>query len=1142
MSLSGVLPLLQRRREFLFVSEALAHRRRPWVTGPAGAAKACLIAAQVAHHGAAVLAWLVLAPHRDEAERLADDLSAFLPPGGHEIHLLAAWEGLGPEDPPSIEAEGARQRLLDAVTRGVPVVAVAPPAAFLARMPDRAGAAAARVALRPGLRVRLEDVLARLAAGGYERTDLVQAPGDVAVRGGLIDVFPSTGDRAVRIEWIGDEVESVRTFDPETQRTVAPLDEAIVLAARPAAAGGVPLPQALGDPVCVVDEPDDVEHQARVLYARTAAAYRRAIETERIPAGTAVPLVPWETMASALGGRRLLAVSTLRRPPSGGAVETAFGAVESFAGQTDALAQHLRQQVAAGRRIIVTSRQAHRIAELLGEHGIPAGLTDRVDALPAPGQALVVPGSVSSGLMLDDLLVITDSEILGWHRRSRKLRWFRDGARLGSWTELSPGDLVVHVHHGIGIYRGLTRLGLGDGERDYLRLEYAQGDALYVPTDQIALVQRYVGVEGQAPQIHRLGGADWEREKRRVRERTREMARELLHLYAARERAKGHAFAPDTPWQREMEDAFEYEETPDQLKAIEDVKRDMEAPRPMDRLVCGDVGYGKTEVALRAAFKAVMDGRQVAVLVPTTLLAQQHYTVFRERFAAFPVRVEMLSRFRTPKEQKAITAAARDGTVDVLIGTHQLLNRTIAFRALGLVVVDEEQRFGVAHKERLKQLRTQVDVLTLTATPIPRTLHMSLAGLRDLSVMETPPDVRQPIRTFIREDDPALVQDAIRRELERGGHVYVVHNRVETIERAARRVREAVPGARVAVAHGRMHEAALEQVMLDFLGGRYDVLVCTTIVEIGLDIPRVNTIIVEQAHRLGLAQLYQLRGRVGRADRQAYAYLLYPRRARLTREAEQRLVAMREFVELGSGLRLAMRDLEIRGAGNLLGAEQHGHLAAVGFELYTRLLDEAVRQMRGERVEEAPETTVDLGVEAYLPDAYIAAPSQRIAAYRRLAETRTPDEVGAALDELRDRYGPPPEPVKTLGEIIRLRVAARALGIAAISRDPSGVLIRPADLHTFGERVRPLLARFPAARWTPEGVRVTVNGAGFTETARMIDGLFATLAGARSGRDGGNPPGGRDHTGLHTAAAGRRPATGRALTGARPSRGGGERD
>jgi transcription-repair coupling factor (superfamily II helicase) len=544
-----------------------------------------------------------------------------------------------------------------------------------------------------------------------------------------------------------------------------------------------------------------------------------------------------------------------------------------------------------------------------------------------------------------------------------------------------------------------------------------------------------------------------------------------------------------------MEEAFAYEETPDQWQAIQDVKRDMEAPKPMDRLVSGDVGYGKTEVAVRAAFKAVLDGKQVAVLVPTTILAQQHFSVFRERFAVFPVRVEMLSRFRSPREQKAVLEGLRTGAVDVIIGTHRLLSRSVKFKDLGLVIIDEEQRFGVTHKERLKQLRSQVDVLTLTATPIPRTLHMSLAGLRDLSVMETPPDARQPIRTVIREETPDLVREAIRNELTREGQVYVIHNRVETIERAAARIRRLVPDARVAVAHGQMPEERLEQVMLDFLGGRYDVLVSTTIVEIGLDIPRVNTIIIEDAHTLGLAQLYQLRGRVGRADRQAYAYLLYPQHARLTPEAEQRLIAMREFVELGSGLKLAMRDLEIRGAGNLLGPEQHGHLAAVGFDLYMRLLEEAVRETRGEVVEEPSEVAIDLDIGAFLPDTYIRSSGQRMAAYRQLAAAQTIEDCRAAIDELRDRYGPLPEPVQHLAEIIRLRVMARRAGVSAISRGRAGVLLRLSDPGTTGDRIRTLSeASRGRIELTQEGILLHLDAGGPADAIRQIGEMLDALA------------------------------------------------
>ncbi|HYM91514.1 MAG TPA: transcription-repair coupling factor [bacterium] len=1106
MALSGILPLLDRRREFLYVCEHLERGDSPWVMGPSGAGKALVVAGLIAHFGGRAPAWLILTLGRDAAERLADDLAAFLPASAGRVHLLAPWESFSPEDPPSVEAEGARQRILEALRRGLPQVIVASAGGVVHAASDPRWIDTVRVELAPGAPSDLGLVVQRLTAAGYERTDLVRRPGEVAVRGGLIDVYPSTEDHPVRIEWAGDEIESLRAFDPETQRTVGALPRVAILPARPSGGAAATLLDLVPDAVCVLDEPDELERQARALHEQAIAAYRRAAAAGRVPATAPIPAVPWDRIASALDARRTVALSTLHGSPRGSAVELSFGALESFAGQTAALAGRLRDWAAAGRRVVVASRQAHRMIELLADHGVAAGLVEHLDDLPAAGSVCAVPQALTGGFTLDDLVVVTDAEILGWRRRRRHLRWVRDGARISSWTELAPGDLVVHIHHGIGVYRGLERLTVGGGERDYLHLEYAHADALYVPTDQINLVQRYVGVEGQAPQIHRLGGTEWEREKRRVRERTREIARELLELYAARETRAGHVFAPDTPWQREMEEAFTYEETPDQWQAIQDVKRDMESSRPMDRLVSGDVGYGKTEVAVRAAFKAVMDGKQVAVLVPTTILAQQHFTVFQERFAAFPIRVEMLSRFRTPREQKAIVDALRTGAVDVIIGTHRLLSRSVTFKDLGLVIIDEEQRFGVTHKERLKQLRTQVDVLTLTATPIPRTLHMSLAGLRDLSVMETPPEARQPIRTAIREESPELIREAIQAELNREGQVYVIHNRVETIERAAARIRRLVPDARVAVAHGQMPEERLERVMLDFLGGRCDVLVSTTIVEIGLDIPRVNTIIIEDAHTLGLAQLYQLRGRVGRADRQAYAYLLYPRHVRLTPEAEQRLVAMREFVELGSGLRLAMRDLEIRGAGNLLGPEQHGHLAAVGFDLYLRLLEEAVREARGEVVEEPPEVSIDLDVGAYLPDTYIRSPAQRMAAYRQLAAAQTVEEGRAAIAELRDRYGPLPQPVQHLAEIIRLRALARRAGVASITRDRAGVLVRLSDQAARSGRMRALSdASRGRLELTPEGILLRTDGSGLAETLRRIGEMLDVLAGPEKSTGGVDP-------------------------------------
>ncbi len=1095
MSLEGLLQLTRywpRLRELRdAVSRAPA---RAWALVPAQGAKSLLLAD--------LLVWgpprpaLVLVPGRDAAESLQEDLSALAPGLRDRLRFLPPLEVL-PHDPlpPAPEVVGERLRALADLASGLPVIVVAPVAAACRPVPAVSTLGSVRRLVRVGQEVPLEDVVRHLQQGGYQRVDLVQTRGTYAVRGGIVDVFPPDSERPWRLEWFGDVVDSIRRFDPETQRSEAKEDCAeLPLASEPE--GNALLvdlfpPQAL----VVLDEPAELEAQARSVYraAREAEGQHQAR-----PA-----YVPWEAVLAAAQRQCLVALSVHHDAPEGWqGFEVPVQPVEAFAGQTAFLADLVRRWLGSGQRVVLLSSQAGRLNEILADHGVPADLSPRLEKPPAAGLAVSVPGGLSRGFRIPELqlVVVTDAEVLGWKRRRRRLRVAKEGAVVRSWSELEPGDLVVHLHHGIGRYRGVVRKAVAGAERDYLHLEYAEGDALFVPTDQIHLVQRYVGVEGHTPRIHRLGTADWEREKRRVREATQEVARELLELYARREAARGFAFSPDTPWQRELEASFEFEETPDQWKAIEDVKRDMESPRPMDRLVAGDVGYGKTEVAIRAAFKAVMDGKQVAVLVPTTLLAQQHWQVFRARFAAFPVRVEMVSRFRSPREVRRVLEDLAAGTVDVVIGTHRLLQKDVRFKDLGLVIIDEEQRFGVLHKERLKQLRASVDVLTLTATPIPRTLHMSLVGLRDMSLMETPPDARQPIRTTVAEWSETLVQEAIRRELARGGQVYVVHNRVSTIERAARRVQALVPEARVAVAHGQMPESQLERVMLDFVAGRYDVLVSTTIVEIGLDIPRVNTILVEDAHTLGLAQLYQLRGRVGRADQQAYAYLLYPKGAQLGEEAKARLEALREFVALGSGIRLAMRDLEIRGAGNLLGPEQHGHMAAVGFDLYTRLLDEAIRRLRGEFVEEAPDPVVELRLSAYLPESYVPQERERLAAYRRLATARSPQEVVAVEEELRDRYGPLPEPARNLVQVAVLREMARGLGVSALVRESRGVLVRVRD------RVPPREVRWLALEYrgrvqgVPEGLLVYAETADDARVLHLLRDVLDSWAALRHRR------------------------------------------
>jgi transcription-repair coupling factor (superfamily II helicase) len=631
-----------------------------------------------------------------------------------------------------------------------------------------------------------------------------------------------------------------------------------------------------------------------------------------------------------------------------------------------------------------------------------------------------------------------------------------EGVPLSALTDLRPGDFVVHINHGLGIYRGLVRRGAAEADREYLLIEYADSDRLYVPTEQFDRVQKYLGGEEERPQVHRLGGSEWERTKRRARRSAQQLAGELLRLYAERQRQPGHSFASDTPWQREIEDAFIYDETPDQLACIEAVKQDMEAPRPMDRLVCGDVGYGKTEVAVRAAFKAVMDGKQVTVLVPTTVLAQQHHAVFCERLSTYPVRVEMLSRFLTRKQQARVAADLAAGAVDIVIGTHRLLSSDIQFRDLGLVVVDEEQRFGVRHKEKLKQLRASVDVLTMTATPIPRTLHMALSGIRDMSLINDPPQGRTAIitRALPREDE--IMREAILRELERGGQVYVVHNRVQSIGHVADHIRRLVPHARLVVAHGQMNERQLESAMLDFYAGEAHIVVCTTIIENGLDIPNTNTLIVTDADRLGLAQLYQLRGRVGRSDRQAYAYLMWTPYKQLTEGAEKRLAAIREFSELGSGFKIALRDLEIRGAGNLLGPEQHGFITSVGFDLYMQMLADAVQEARGETPAARLEVAVDVPISAYLPEDYAPDLNQRIELYRRLAAAPDLQHLDELEEEIADRFGRPlPAAAQSLVRLARLKVRCAAAGVESIATEGNLASIRLAE----GRRIAAALAK-----------------------------------------------------------------------------------
>ncbi len=994
------------------------------------------------------------------------------------------------------------------------IASVVAATAFTARRADL-GAGPGRVEV--GGRIALDALALELVEAGYTLGPLVEAPGEAARRGGILDVFPPTEALPLRVELFGDEVESIRRFDPETQRTVERLEAAVIGPARewfpdrhallelasrldgvtPAGgelaeelaalgrgelpapprygplAGGATLFDHLGEgALLVVDEEDAVLAAAAEQDELTAERAQLLAREGELSAEAPRPHLGEQALIEQL--QRRAPRATFSRWATGaeaGSMRLPFTPHDAYAGRLQVAARELERRVQRGDRIVVVTQQAQRFRELLAEAGVPVGVESGLEAPPAPGSLALVQGSLPGGWRIatprGELALATDRELLGFIRKRRALR---RGAshRARFLADVSPGDFVVHADHGIARFAGIVRRDVGEEQRDYLQLRYAGEDRLYVPIEQIDRVSRYLADSDRAPRLTRLGTQEWARTRARVREAVGELAADLLRLYAARQLLRGHAFAADGEWQHELESAFPYEETPDQVRVIAEVKRDMEARQPMDRIVLGDVGFGKTEVAVRAAFKAVQDGYQVAILVPTTVLAQQHERTFRERLAPFPVRIETLSRFRTDAEARAVVAGLRAGVIDIVIGTHRLLQAGVEFANLGLVVIDEEQRFGVAHKERLKRMRLEVDVLTLSATPIPRTLHMTLAGIRDMSTMESAPEDRLPVQTWVAEWDDALVREAILGELERGGQAYVVHNRVHSIDGFADRLRALAPEARIVVGHGQMHRGVLRSVMERFAAGEADVLVCTTIIESGIDIPNVNTLIVDLADRLGLAQLYQLRGRVGRGSQQARAYLLHRRGGVLNEAAQQRLATIFEATELGAGLQVALRDLEIRGAGNLLGAEQSGQIAAVGFDLYTQMLASAVEGLRARRdgteaPAPPPAVALDLPASAFIPERYIEDLEARIALYQRIAGLRDLREEADLCAEVIDRFGEIPEPLRELLALVRIRLAAGEAGVAAVRAEGGEIVIVAREGAPFGSR------RLPAL---PSGVRV----------------------------------------------------------------------
>ena len=1059
---------------------------------------------------------VVIVPRLDDARRLHDQLLAYLGDDA-PVYLLPEPEVL-PFERLAVDARTSNQRLTALASLAAaeddggdnpPLVVASVSAALRLTLPPELALGhhpeiGENHTLVKGQRVpSMDSMLTAWVELGYRREPQVETPGSFSLRGGILDVYPTNAALPYRIEMWDDEIDTIRQFDPETQRSVGDADAVQIIAAAeqltdlcdpakfdqrrgridlsPCAPPSVArfqeeLSELLTAPnretvsfyngllnshtlvdylpehaVLVFDRPARLAGEAEEQAARYEQQRANRQARGELPYGFPSPSAEWESVHSRMTSSGLSTVEILRW-----GANDEQGLVESLPDVLSGLSaftEDVGARVGDGGSVVAVSQHAGRLDELLEEAGLSAEVVDDLPTRPRAGRVYLLQGSLRKGWQANAggnspaTAVYSDAELFGTvkQRSFRPSSTKRDLGDAISLTDLTPGSYVVHIDHGVAKFVGTTHLESSGEDREYLVLEYADDDKLYVPTEQLDRLGAYVAATDQSPTLTRLGGSEWQRIKERAKGAAREIAAELIRLYATRETVAGHRFSPDAPWQRDLEDSFPYVETPDQLQAVDEVKSDMEVSKPMDRLICGDVGYGKTEVALRAAFKAVNEGMQVAVLVPTTVLAQQHYATFSERLAPYPVKVDVLSRFRTHKEQGDVVEAAKSGAVDIVIGTHRILQKDVGFNNLGLVIVDEEHRFGVAHKERLKQMRAEVDVLTLTATPIPRTLHMALAGVRDMSVIHTPPEARLPVKTFVSEDSGDLVREAILREMERDGQVFFLHNRVRTIRQVTEELQKLVPEARFIIGHGQMPESELEDVMVEFSNREADVLVCTTIIESGLDMPNVNTIIIDRADRFGLAQLYQLRGRVGRGDHRAYAYLLLPDNQEITDTASQRIHAILEANELGSGFRIAMRDLEIRGAGNLLGADQSGQIHAVGLNLYSELLSQAVQELDdetpgGASSEAPPPPRIDLPVPAVIPTDYIAHLPARLAFYQRLSNIADREHIPAVRADMQDRFGPLPPVVENLLAVTDLRCLGVAAGVESIAGAGDGIV------------------------------------------------------------------------------------------------------
>ena len=1039
-----------------------------------------------------------------EVRQLTGDLRTLT--GQEPVVLLSREWQFRPGAVSSRDWERSRLAALYALSQESARVIVTTADALMARTMPPQMLQSLAVTLRVGETADLRELTDRLLAAGYARCDQVEGVGQFALRGGILDVFSPLMEQPVRCEFFDDEIDSMGTFDPGTQRRTSNVDTALLLPAAEvlprSAEGGL---AGLGEKLSALaeklsrkqnteqtvarlredaerlkagSEPGGMDRYLAAVYPEvTAGVHYLPVDSvvflcesgrvdERVKSTLLQNKQDVESMLEAgvmageyarllLNSEELYAVladfpvimadslPTSRHPlKPRGLLSMNARQLSSYGGSLETAVNDLEHYRANGSAVLVLcagDSRAKNLHRLLAERNIPAALDLKNSTMPKAGEVRIAMGSLSAGCEWPvlKLAVLTEGQLTTTAQKRMKFKKESNRQKIQSYTDLAPGDLVVHVHHGVGRFAGIQRMPVDGVEKDYIKIDYAGGDCLYVPATQLDQVSKYIGggEEQERTKLNKLGGTEWAKQKTRAKKAAKDLAKGLTALYAERQRRPGFAFSPDSPWQLEFEEAFPYAETDDQLRAIRDIKTDMEKPRPMDRLLCGDVGYGKTEVALRAVMKCILDGKQAAILVPTTVLAQQHYATASGRFRDFPVKIEVLSRFTTAKEQKRILDAVKRGAIDLLIGTHKLLQKGVEFKDLGLLVIDEEQRFGVTHKERLKEMSRQVDVLTLSATPIPRTLNMALSGLRDMSTIEEPPADRQPVQTYVLEHDWAILEDAMRKELSRGGQIYYLHNRVESIDLTASRIQKMLgPDARIVTGHGKMGEQELSSVMQAMVDGEADVLVCTTIIETGIDIPNVNTLIIEDADKMGLAQLHQIRGRIGRSSRRAYAYLTFRKGKVLQETASKRLAAIREYVEFGSGFKIAMRDLEIRGAGNLLGPEQSGYLMTVGYDLYLKLLEEAVLEERGEEKKIETECSADLTVSANIPERYVSAPEQRMDLYRRIAAIRTNEDASDLLDEMLDRYGEAPKPVLALLDVALLRAAAAKAGVSDISQ------------------------------------------------------------------------------------------------------------